>query len=99
MTDPHHLVETLRAQAPALRAKGIAHLELFGSAARRQTDAGSDIDLLVELDDDAPLGLFDLVELKDELEQALGRPVDIAFRSRMRPWLLARIAPDLVRVF
>ena len=28
-----------------------------------------------------------------------GRPVDIAFRSRLRPWFAARIAPDLVRVF
>ena len=99
MTDPHPLIETLRARAPALRARGITHLELFGSAARRQAGADSDIDLLVDLADDAPLGLFDLVELKDELEQALGRPVDIAFRSRMRPWLLARITPDLVRVF
>lgn len=64
MTDPRPLIEILRARAPALRARGITHLELFGSTARRQAGADSDIDLLVELADDAPFGLFDLVELK-----------------------------------
>ena len=76
-------------------ASGAFDLALFGSAARHQASATSDIDLILELDEAAALGLFDLVDLKESLAEELGRPVDIAFRSRLRPWFAARIAPDL----
>ena len=89
----------LRAHEARLRAKGVAGLALFGSTARGDAGPDSDIDLLLELDASAVLGLFDVVELKEALAADLGHPVDIAFRSRLRPWLAARIAPDLVRVF
>lgn len=89
----------LRERERELRAKGVIGLALFGSAARHQASATSDIDLILELDEAAALGLFDLVDLKESLAEELGRPVDIAFRSRLRPWFAARIAPDLVRVF
>jgi uncharacterized protein len=57
-------------------AKGAGNVRLFGSAARGQADAGSDIDFLVEFD--TSRGLWPLIELADELEQLLGRPVDVA---------------------
>jgi predicted nucleotidyltransferase len=92
-------LRVLRAREPVLRAKGVVGVSLFGSVARGDEDAASDVDVILELDDGASLGLFDLVELKEALARELGRPVDVAFRSRLRPWLAARIAPDLVRVF
>lgn len=72
---------------------------MFGSTARGEAGSASDVDLVLELDEAAALGLLDLVGLKEALIEELGRPVDIAFRSRLRPWFAARIAPDLVRVF
>ena len=92
-------LQLLRAREPELRAKGVIGVALFGSTARGDAGAASDVDLVIELDDTAALGMFDLVELKDSLAQELGRPVDIAFRSRLRPWFADRIASDLVRVF
>ena len=82
-----------------LRAKGVTGLVLFGSTARGEGGSASDVDLVLELSDSSALGLLDLIDLKETLAEELGRPVDIAFRSRLRPWFAARIAPDLVRVF
>jgi predicted nucleotidyltransferase len=92
-------LQVLRAREHELRAKGVAGLALFGSIARGEAGSASDVDLVLELDESAALGLLDLVDLKESLAEELGRPVDIAFQSRLRPWFAARIAPDLVRVF
>jgi uncharacterized protein len=89
----------LRAHERDLRAKGVVGLSLFGSTARGDPAPPSDVDLLLELAEAAEFGLFDVVELKDKLAGELGRPVDVVFRSRLRPWFAARIEPDLVRVF
>lgn len=92
-------LRVLRAREHELRAKGVAGLALFGSTARGEAGSGSDVDLVLGLEESATLGLLDLVDLKEALAEELGRPVDIAFQSRLRPWLAARIAADLVRVF
>jgi predicted nucleotidyltransferase len=93
------MLAVLRGHEAELRAKGVAGLALFGSTARGVAGPVSDVDLILDLDESATLGLLDLVELKEVLAAELARPVDIAFRSRLRPWFAARIAPDLVRVF
>lgn len=56
---------------------------LFGSAARGEDEAGSDLDFLVEFEPGS--SLFDLLHLKDELEQLLGRPVDVVSAGGLKP--------------
>jgi len=50
---------------------------VFGSVARGDDDADSDIDLLIDYDL-GPDGLGPLVDLRDELRRILGEPVDVA---------------------
>ncbi len=50
---------------------------LFGSYAYGQPRPDSDVDLLVELDRSEPIGLFKLVQLQRELEEGIGKPVDL----------------------
>ena len=88
----------LRTRAAALRAQGIHGLALFGSVARDEARADSDVDLLVELDRESELG-FGVVALRQELSRLLDRQVGLAFAARLRPELRARIEPDLIRVF
>ena len=59
----------------------IKELAIFGSALRDDFSSRSDVDLLVEFENDAHLSLFDLVDLKDELEQLWGRPVDLVEKA------------------
>ena len=71
------VISKLRAHEAELRAAGIRHLSLFGSVARGEAEAGSDIDLAAEVDRDAHLGLFGLAALERRLSEILGRKVDL----------------------
>ena len=73
---------------PVLRKYEVSKAGLFGSAARGQESAQSDIDILVELKKD--LSLLDFVGLKQELEQTLGRKVDLVEYQTIKPLLKDR---------
>jgi len=83
---PESLVE---AAAPILRAladeHGYTKLAVFGSVARHQAGADSDIDLLVE----APEGTssFGFIRFKQLLEQTLGREIDLMTYGGLKPRL------------
>ncbi len=61
----------------------IRRLEVFGSAARDQTTPGSDVDLLVTLDESAPVSTSELLEMAGEAEELIGRPVDFVLRQSL----------------
>ena len=88
------LERVLATQAGALGAKGVRSVSLVGSRARGTAKPESDIDLLLDLAPDATFGLIDLVQLKDTLGDALGRRVDIAFKSGLRPYVEAHMTRD-----
>jgi len=72
------------------RRHHISRLSFFGSVLRDDFDPNhSDIDVLVEFDRDAQQGLtyFKLAKLADELEQALGRRVDLSQPETLHPRL------------
>jgi predicted nucleotidyltransferase len=70
------LVESRREQVIAIASRHHAsRVRLFGSAARGDDRPDSDIDLLVDFDEDS--SLFDLMRMSRELEALLGRAVDV----------------------
>jgi predicted nucleotidyltransferase len=72
----------------------ISRLEVFGSAARADdfNPASSDADFLVEFAPDAQPGLHAFFGAKAELEQLLGRSVDLIEPGALRnPYVLASI--------
>lgn len=92
------ILALLRAHREALaREFGVAELALFGSVARGEPEAGSDVDLMVGLV--RPLG-WDVVLLRDYLESLLGVPVDLVVRGGLerRPALWDRVSRELVYV-
>jgi len=72
-----YVLATLRAHESELRQAGIRHLSLFGSVARGDAAAESDIDLAAEFDPAAEMDLIRLVALERRLGETLGRPVEI----------------------
>ena len=65
----------------------IRELSLFGSALRDDFGPDSDLDFLVSFKPEAALDLFDLAEMKEELEAHYGRPVDLVEKEALRnPW-------------
>jgi len=68
---------------------------LFGSALGPDFRPDSDIDLLVEFDLGASVGLLQFGELRAELEILLNRKVDLVSKSGLRPLLRERILKQL----
>ena len=77
---------------PILIEHGVKRAGLFGSFVRDEAKAGSDVDLLVELDDNA--SLLDIAHIKGELEEALGLKVDLVEYSAIDPRLRERILAE-----
>lgn len=73
----------------------VTELSLFGSQARNEATTTSDVNLLVEFSDAA--SLFDLVRLKQYLEEKLHQPVDAvpkeSLRAELREQVLKEAAP------
>jgi uncharacterized protein len=87
----------LRAALPMLRSRyGVASLAVFGSFARGEQRDDSDVDVLAAYD--RPLNLLELGALLMDLQDALGRPVDLANRDRLRPAYRRGILEDAVEV-
>jgi predicted nucleotidyltransferase len=53
------VLDTLRTHQSELRRLGVAHAAVFGSVARGEAGTDSDIDVLVDLDQDRALGVFE----------------------------------------
>jgi hypothetical protein len=88
---------TLRAERERLqREYGVTSLALFGSVARDQATAASDLDLLVEFD--RPTGLLGLFNLQAHLEDLLGCPVDLGTPSSLKPRVRQRVMAEVVYV-
>ena len=86
-------------QNPALREKiekfcerwKIRELRLFGSTLRGDIKPGSDVDILVDFEEDADWSLWDHVRMQRELESLLQRPVDLITKRALeysKNWLL-----------
>jgi predicted nucleotidyltransferase len=99
LAERERVLRILREQAARLRGRGITSMSLFGSMARGEAGPRSDIDLLIETEPEARLSFFDLFDLREDLGAQLGRPVQFAFGSAMRPWLRAWIEDDRIEVF
>ena len=68
------------------REHGIRSLRLFGSAARNELRHDSDIDLLVEFEPDHTPGLLGIAKLELELQELVGRDVDLRTFGDLNPY-------------
>jgi len=62
----------------------VQELALFGSVLREDFTPESDVDVLVTFDREAPWSLWDVIAMREELEQMLGRKVDLGEREAIR---------------
>ena len=76
------------------RRHGARNVRVFGSVARGEEGAESDIDLIVDLDPDRTL--LDLVALTRDLTELLGVKVDVATLDLLKDRVLARASREIV---
>lgn len=89
-----HVIAILRTHEAELRQAGICRLSLFGSMARGDAAAESDMDLVAELDPGAGIGLFALGGLERQLGEIVGRRVDLLPEPVEKARLRANIERD-----
>jgi predicted nucleotidyltransferase len=76
--DREQVIEKLRENRSLMHRFSVKRFYIFGSVARGEGNEGSDVDILVEYQPDAHVGLFQFVRLRRELSQILGCEVDFA---------------------
>ena len=62
----------------------VKELALFGSVLRDDFAADSDVDVLIELNPDSTVSLWDVPEMEDELAALFGRRADLVFKGGLR---------------
>ena len=72
---------------------------LFGSVARGDSRPGSDIDIMVEIDPDAHLTVFDYAGLKEYIASLFDAPVDVVNRDGLKPHLRPAATADAIYAF
>ncbi|RXT02750.1 nucleotidyltransferase family protein [Ammoniphilus sp. CFH 90114] len=78
------------------RTHGAYDVRVFGSISRGEETDNSDIDLLVNFEPGR--SLFDLIELKDELEELLGIRVDIISENGLNKYMKDTVLGDAIQL-
>jgi len=77
----------------------VTHAALFGSVARNEQTAKSDIDILVDLDPHVVATMFDYAGVKDYVASLFPGSVDVIDREALKPRLRPRATADAIYAF
>src|SRR6476469_3661196 len=91
-------IARLKEHEAELKQLGVEHLYLFGSTARGEAREDSDIDLFFDYER-GKLGLFELMDVKEQTSRILGRKADIMTRDSLHKVLRSRIEASALQVF
>ena len=97
--DLQNVLARLRAHESDLHRLGVSHAGVFGSVARGEAGAGSDIDVLIDIDGNKAMGVFEYARLKLFIGELLDGRSDVVNRRALKPLLRANILRDIVDAF
>ncbi len=93
------IITVLQAHEAALKARGVAHAALLGSVARDEQRRDSDNDIMIELDPDSRVSMFEYVDIKEYIASLFQGPVDVVNRDGLKPFVRPRAAADAIYAF
>jgi uncharacterized protein len=91
-------IAKLKQHAGTIKAMGATALYVFGSTLRDEGPP-QDLDLFIDYDPSGRFNAFDLVGIKQYLEDELKLPVDVTTRDGLHPMLRSEIERTAIRVF
>ena len=97
MDAPHSLDHIRQVLAEYFADKPVQRVQIFGSYARGEATAESDLDVLLSREPGSRMTLFDLMNFQDDLERRLGLRVDLG--TALSPFARPHIEPDLLTVY
>lgn len=97
--DKEKVIDILRDNRQLLARFHVRSLSVFGSVVRGEAGPDSDVDILVEFDPDAHVGLFEFARLQRCLQEILGRKVDLATPKALHKALKKDILEEAIHAF
>ena len=97
--DKQDILERLRQNERALRERGVIHTALFGSRARGDNRSDSNTDIMIEVDPEACVSVYDYVGLNDYIASLFEGPVDVVDREGLKPYVRPAATADAVYAF
>ena len=97
--DSQEIVARLRKNESALRDRGVRHAALFGSSARGEQRPDSDVDIMIEVDPAARIGIYEYVAIKDYIAGLFEIRVDVVRRDRLKPYVRPVATRDAIYAF
>ena len=77
----------------------VARAWLFGSYARGEEKLNSDVDIMVELKENKPYSMFDLIDLSFLLENKINRKVDLVEKGCLKEYALETATNDMIKIY
>ncbi|MGU3463933.1 nucleotidyltransferase family protein [Methylobacterium sp. C33D] len=92
-------LDILRANEAELRRRGVLHAALFGSVARGEAEADSDLDVMIEIDAPVVGGVYGYVGLRHFIDDLFPIRVDVANRATPKARVRTHAERDAVFAF
>ena len=93
------ILARLRENEEALRARGVTHAALFGSRARGHDRPDSDTDIMIEIDPNARVTVYDYVAIKEYIAGLFDGRVDVVDREGLKPFVKPAATTDAIYAF
>jgi uncharacterized protein len=92
------IINRIRSAREALQAAGVSHAYLFGSVARGEADARSDVDVALDLAEGRKLDIIELCQLQAMISDAAGVEADVTLRAKLKE-LQGDFNRDAIQIF
>jgi hypothetical protein len=96
---PQDLLKVLKENKDSLRKRyHVRNIGIFGSCMRSEATAESDLDILIDFEDGAELGILGFMEVERYLTDLFGMKVDLVERSALKPRIGSVVLKEVVFV-
>ncbi|MFA4818600.1 MAG: nucleotidyltransferase family protein [Patescibacteria group bacterium] len=99
MVSDKRLNEIKKKIEPVFKKYPISYAGVFGSFARGEEKSESDIDIMIRLKQNSAFSLFDLIGVERELEEKVGRKVDLATEKNIGRYIKSSVFNDLKPIY
>lgn len=93
------VITILRRHEGELRQRGVKRAALFGSLARGEASSGSDVDIFVELDPAASLGVWEYAGICERIGELVPGKVDVSNRATLKTYIRTSAERDAIFAF